>query len=62
MTDAKRIEKLSHALDWYAEKAMALKTYVLSIDKKRVLDVMQALAIDNGSKARHAGRCSATKF
>ena len=54
MTDAERIEKLTHALDWYAGKAMALKAYVIAIDQTRMLDVMRELAVDNGARAREA--------
>lgn len=54
MTDTERIEKLTHALDWYAGKAMALKAYVLVVAQQQTLDVVKELALDNGTMAREA--------
>lgn len=60
MTDAERIKKLTDALDWYAEQAMKLNSYVKALDQKRMLDVMSGLAVDNGAMAREAKRHDST--
>lgn len=52
--ESPQIEKLKSALDWYAEKAIKLNAYVLAMDERKMLEVMQQLANDNGEIARKA--------
>lgn len=38
------------ALNWYSEKALAMQRAALRSDQKRMLELMQELAVDGGSK------------
>jgi hypothetical protein len=54
MTESQQVEKLKDALNWYAEQAMKMNAYVLAMNQISMMEVMQALALDNGKRARAA--------
>ena len=54
MTDT----KLSEALNWYAEMAMAARRATMDVDNQLALHVLKEMALDGGKRARDAQETS----